>query len=174
MQSFAVILWRKMKIQIKKDKNCIFLPLHCELEMKIQIQKGKNCSFLPLHCELKMKIQIQKGKNCSSLQLHCELKIRDAKSGRCGRYICAIFFSAGANFWAILGNFWAILGHLGSFWVILGHYGPYWVIFGLNLNLHSGQQGRIDFWIHPLGRGSRNPVPRDRIGQSYPAGRDAR
>ena len=46
---------------------------------------------------------------------------RDAKSGRCGRYICVIF-SAGANFWAIsaiLGHFWAILGNFGSF---LGHF----------------------------------------------------
>ena len=49
---------------------------------------------------------------------HCpDRSCRDAKSGRCGRYICAIF-SAGANFWAIL----AILGHflaiLGNFWAI--------------------------------------------------------
>ena len=47
--------------------------------------------------------------------------------------ISVLFFSAGANFWAILGHFWAIsaiLGHfwanLGNFWVILGHF---WAIF---------------------------------------------
>ena len=51
---------------------------------------------------------------------------RDAKSGRCGRYICAIF-SAGANFWAILGHFWAISAILGHFWANLGHS---WAILG--------------------------------------------
>ena len=43
--------------------------------------------------------------------------------------ISVLFFSAGANFWAILaisGNFWAILG---NFWAILGHF---WAIFGAN------------------------------------------
>ena len=45
---------------------------------------------------------------------------RDAKSSRGCRYICAIF-SAGANFWAILGHFWAILakGVLRSILAIL-------------------------------------------------------
>ena len=33
-------------------------------------------------------------------------------------YLC-YFFSAGANFWAILGHFWANLGH---FWDILGNF----------------------------------------------------
>ena len=33
--------------------------------------------------------------------------------------IPVLFFSAGANFWAILGNFWAILGNFRSF---LGHF----------------------------------------------------
>ena len=33
--------------------------------------------------------------------------------------ILCYFFSAGANFWAILGNFWAILGNFRSF---LGHF----------------------------------------------------
>ena len=32
--------------------------------------------------------------------------------------ISVLFFSAGANFWAVLGHFWAILGH---FWAILGN-----------------------------------------------------
>ena len=59
--------------------------------------------------------------------------VRDAKSSRCSRYICAIFFSAGANLWAILGhfgNFGSFLGQFGQFgvifglfWVILGHFG---------------------------------------------------
>ena len=40
--------------------------------------------------------------------------------------ISVLFFSAGANFWAILGHFWAILTILGHFWVILGHF---WAIF---------------------------------------------
>ena len=34
--------------------------------------------------------------------------------------ICVLFFSAGANFWAVLGHFWAILGNIGSF---LGYFG---------------------------------------------------
>ena len=29
--------------------------------------------------------------------------------------ISVLFFSAGANFWAILGHFWANLGNFGSF-----------------------------------------------------------
>ena len=33
--------------------------------------------------------------------------------------ISVLFFSAGANFWAILGHFWAILGNFRSF---LGHF----------------------------------------------------
>ena len=33
--------------------------------------------------------------------------------------ISVLFFSAGANFWAILGHFWAILGQFGS---VLGHF----------------------------------------------------
>ena len=40
------------------------------------------------------------------------------KSWRYWRYNSAIFFSAGANFWAILailGHFWANLGNFGSF-----------------------------------------------------------
>ena len=44
--------------------------------------------------------------------------------------ISVLFFSAGANFWAILailGHFWANLGNFfGLFWVILGHF---WAIF---------------------------------------------
>ena len=36
--------------------------------------------------------------------------------------ISVLFFSAGANFWAILGNFWAILAILGNFWAILGNF----------------------------------------------------
>ena len=37
--------------------------------------------------------------------------------------ISVLFFSAGANFWAILGNFWSILAILGQFWVIMGNFG---------------------------------------------------
>ena len=36
--------------------------------------------------------------------------------------ICVLFFSAGANFWAILGHFWANWSILGHFWAILGNY----------------------------------------------------
>ena len=36
--------------------------------------------------------------------------------------ISVLFFSAGANFWAILGHFWAILAILGHFWAILGNF----------------------------------------------------
>ena len=39
-------------------------------------------------------------------------------------YMC-YFFSAGANFWAILGHFWAILAILGNFWAILSHFGSF-------------------------------------------------
>ena len=43
--------------------------------------------------------------------------------------ISVLFFSAGANFWAILGHFWAIWAILGNFGSFLGHYGQFWVIF---------------------------------------------
>ena len=36
--------------------------------------------------------------------------------------ISVLFFSAGANFWAILGHFWAILAIFGHFWAILGKF----------------------------------------------------
>ena len=36
--------------------------------------------------------------------------------------ISVLFFSAGANFWAILVHFWANLGNFGSFWAILGNF----------------------------------------------------
>ena len=54
------------------------------------------------------------------------VRFRDAKSGR---YICAIF-SAGANFWAILGHFWAISAILGHFWANLGNFGSFLGYFG--------------------------------------------
>ena len=41
--------------------------------------------------------------------------------------ISLLFFSAGANFWAILGHFWAILGH---FWANLGNLGSFLGYFG--------------------------------------------
>ena len=37
--------------------------------------------------------------------------------------ISVLFFSAGADFWAILGHFWAIFGNFGSFLGQFGHFG---------------------------------------------------
>ena len=66
-------------------------------------------------------------------------QLRDAKSGRCGRYT-VLFFSAGANFWAILGHFWAILAILGHVWAILGNFrsflGHFLVLIFLWQNMH--------------------------------------
>ena len=36
--------------------------------------------------------------------------------------ISVLFFSSGANFWAVLGHFWAILSIFGHFWANLGHF----------------------------------------------------
>ena len=44
--------------------------------------------------------------------------------------ISVLFFSAGANFWAILGHFWAILAILGNFWANLGNFGSFLGYFG--------------------------------------------
>ena len=44
--------------------------------------------------------------------------------------ISVLFFSAGANFWAILGHFWAILAILGHFWANLGNFGSFLGYFG--------------------------------------------
>ena len=50
--------------------------------------------------------------------IHAEMqKVADAAD------ISVLFFSAGANFWAILGHFWAILAILGHFWANLGNFG---------------------------------------------------
>ena len=47
--------------------------------------------------------------------------------------ISVLFFSAGANFWVILGHFWAISAILGHFWAILGNFrsflGHFWCYF---------------------------------------------
>ena len=54
--------------------------------------------------------------------------------------ISVLFFSAGANFWAILGHFWAILAILGNFWAILGNFrsflGHFLVLIFLWQNMH--------------------------------------
>ena len=42
--------------------------------------------------------------------------------------ISVLFFSAGANFWAILGHLWAILAILGHFWAIMGNFGSFLAI----------------------------------------------
>ena len=39
--------------------------------------------------------------------------------------IYVLFFSAGANFWAILGHFGAILAILGNFLAELGNFGSF-------------------------------------------------
>ena len=44
--------------------------------------------------------------------------------------ISVLFFSTGANFWAILGHFWAILAILGHFWANLGNFGSFLGYFG--------------------------------------------
>ena len=44
--------------------------------------------------------------------------------------ISVLFFSAGANFWSILGHFWAILAILGHFWANLGNFGSFLGYFG--------------------------------------------
>ena len=41
-----------------------------------------------------------------------------------------LFFSAGANFWPILGHFWAILSHFWAILVILGNFGANLANFG--------------------------------------------
>ena len=44
--------------------------------------------------------------------------------------IPVLFFSAGANFRAILGHFWAILAILGHFWAKLDNFGSFLGYFG--------------------------------------------
>ena len=44
--------------------------------------------------------------------------------------ISVLFFSAGANFWVILGHFWAISAILGHFWANLGNFGSFLGYFG--------------------------------------------
>ena len=67
-------------------------------------------SFLEFSCALSL---------CSEMQ-----KVADAGD------ISLLFFSAGANFWAVLGHFWAILAMLGHFWANLGNIGSFLGYFG--------------------------------------------
>ena len=56
--------------------------------------------------------------------------VRDAKSSRCSRYICAIFFQLVlifGPFWIIFGPFWQFWVIFGPIWSILGHF---WAILG--------------------------------------------
>ena len=76
--------------------------------------------------------------------------------------ISVLFFSAGANFWAILGHF---LGHFGSFWVILGpfwaicghiwatlgHFGSFLAIFGPFRGIFGQICGMFKFFCGPVG-----------------------
>ena len=62
---------------------------------------------------------------CSFIQPQTEMqKAADAAD------ISVLFFSAGANFWAILGHFWAILAILGHFWANLYNFGSFLGYFG--------------------------------------------
>ena len=44
--------------------------------------------------------------------------------------ISVVFFSASANFWAILGHFWSILAIWGHFWANLGNVDYFFGYFG--------------------------------------------
>ena len=44
--------------------------------------------------------------------------------------ISVLFFSAGANFWAILGHYWAFSSILGHFWANLANFGSFLGYFG--------------------------------------------
>ena len=44
--------------------------------------------------------------------------------------ISVLFFSSGANFWAVLGHFWAISTILGHVWANLGNFGSFLCSFG--------------------------------------------
>ena len=62
-----------------------------------------------------------------TLHLHAQpemQKVADAAD------ISVLFFSAGANFWAILGHFWAILAVLGHFGANVGNFGSFLGYFG--------------------------------------------
>ena len=62
---------------------------------------------------------------CKIYTVHAEMqKVADAAD------ISVLFFSAGANFWAILGHFWAIMAILGHFWANLGNFGSFLGYFG--------------------------------------------
>ena len=61
---------------------------------------------------------------------HFQTNSRDAKSGRCGRYICAIFFQLVlifGPFWVIFGPFWQFWDIFGPIWTILGYF---WAFLG--------------------------------------------
>ena len=53
-------------------------------------------------------------------QMHINVYLSEMQKAADAADISVLFFSAGANFWAILGHFWANLGNFGSF---LGYFG---------------------------------------------------
>ena len=67
--------------------------------------------------------------------------------------ISVLFFSAGANFWTILGHFWAMFGNFWQFWVIFGPIwailGHFWAILG-NSRSFLGHLLVLIFWVKKL------------------------
>ena len=52
--------------------------------------------------------------------------------------ISVLFFSAGANFWAIFGQFWVNLGNFGSFLVYFGR--PFFLQGGARVKIRRAGQ----------------------------------
>ena len=83
-------------------------------------------TLVSTHCSLLAKLFIhdfqsldnRRHENVSDTEMQ---KVADAAD------MSVLFFSAGANFWAILGHFWAILAILGHFWANLGNFLGYFV-----------------------------------------------
>ena len=96
-------LWMISTFPFQRWANSVLVTEY-EYEYYLAFQKWPNTNTNSIRFVKNARIQIQ-------IPLF-GVDSRDAKSDRCGRYICAIF-SSGANFLANLGNFGSFLGYYG-------------------------------------------------------------
>ena len=98
------------------------VPIKCIKSKMAQIQRYSNtiislgsCTILVIRpvADKTLKTIVSTSLNLNQPALGPEMqKVADPTD------ISVLFFSGGANVWAIFGHFWAILAILGHFWVI--------------------------------------------------------
>ena len=108
------------------------VPIKCIKSKMAQIQRYSNTIISLGSCTILVirPVADKTLKTIVSTSLNLNQPARDAKSCRCCRYICAIFFQLVlifGPFWVIFGPFWQFWVIFGPIWAILGHF---WAILG--------------------------------------------